>query len=72
MKTFWLVESRYYDDGVTARCEGTVLAEERPVSEKVSTSEVDIYRDWCDSRMAADQLVEAVHELKLDFVTEVA
>jgi hypothetical protein len=64
MRTFWLVESRYYDDGVTARCEGTVLAEERPANEKVSTSEVDIYRDWCDSQAAADQLVEAVRNFE--------
>jgi hypothetical protein len=64
MKTFWLVESRYCDDGATARCDGAVLAEERPVSEKLSTSEVDIYRDWCDSRAEADQMVQAVCNLE--------
>jgi hypothetical protein len=59
-KTFWLVESRYLDDGsVEIRCAGSIQAEKRPYNEKVSTSEADIYRDWVDSRTAADRLVQA-------------
>jgi hypothetical protein len=64
-KTWWLVESHYYDDGtVTCRCEGTVMADKRPGNEKISTSEVDIYRDWCDSRATADRLVEAARDFE--------
>jgi hypothetical protein len=62
--TFWLVENRYYDDGVEIRCVGSLQAEKLPDGEKVSTSEVDIYRDWFDSRTAADRLVEAVRDFE--------
>jgi hypothetical protein len=61
----WLVESHYNDDGhVEARCEGTAMAAMRPSNEKVSTSSVDIYRDWFSSRAAADWLLEAVRDFE--------
>lgn len=58
MKTFWLVESRYCDDGAVTVClSGSIQAEDCPNSEKLSASEMDIYRDWFDSRAAADRLM---------------
>ena len=64
-KTFWLVESCYLDDGsVEIRCAGSLQAEKRPDGEKVSTSEADIYRDWFDSRTAAERLVEAARDFE--------
>jgi hypothetical protein len=63
MKTYWLVESSYYDDGtISARLVDSIQAEERPENEKVSTSEMDIYRDWFDSRWQAERLVESIRE----------
>lgn len=40
------------------------MADKRPGNEKISTSEVDIYRDWCDSRATADRLVEAARDFE--------
>jgi hypothetical protein len=63
MQTYWLVESSYYDDGtISARLAGSIQAEERPENEKVSTSEMDIYRDWFDSRQQAGRSVESIRE----------
>jgi hypothetical protein len=64
-KTFWLVESSYDDDGTIAvRLAGSIQAEECPSNEKVSASEMDIYRDWFDSHRLADRLMEAVHNFE--------
>jgi hypothetical protein len=65
MKTFWLIESSYFDDGtISVRLAGSVQAEERPGNEKVSTSEMDIYRDWFDSRRLAERLVESASDFE--------
>ncbi|MDR1398626.1 MAG: hypothetical protein LBJ41_01710 [Treponema sp.] len=61
MKTYWLVETSYYDDGtISARLVGSIRAEDCPENEKVSTSEMDIYRDWFASRAYAERFVDAV------------
>lgn len=65
MVSFHLIESHYLDDGSIKICWfGSIQAEKRPDGEKVSTSEMDIWRDWVDSRAAADRLVEAAHDFE--------
>ncbi|MDR3302933.1 MAG: hypothetical protein LBS86_00805 [Treponema sp.] len=65
MKTFWLVESSYYDDGtVQVRLAGSIQAKKRPENEKLSTSEADIYRDWKDSRRLTNWLLESIRDFE--------
>ena len=65
MNTYWLVETSYYDDGtISARLSGSIRAEDCPENEKVSTNEMDIYRDWFDNRATADRLVQATRDFE--------
>jgi hypothetical protein len=71
MKTFWLVESSYYDDGtVQVRQAGSIQAEKRPDNEKLSTSEAEIHRDWYGSVTAAKFAVLVAWESKTLFIGE--
>ena len=61
-KTYWAVQSAYYDDGyVRAKIVDSVEADEKPKTTEKSTRHADFYTDWYDSREEAEA---AVRELK--------